>query len=134
MVEFFHIKRWEKSNRTNFYWVMLLRYTAWEHWNILSLEIFCKYVVILTLDIVKKSLWISSQFDRNFFMSYFRDICRKIYIWKFLKLFFELKCTNTIKPKNSLRGYCANTPELHITLIFIAAPFRPNLLLSPYSV
>ena len=42
---------------------MLLMYTIWEYWNILALEVLCEYLVILALDIVQKSLWISSHFD-----------------------------------------------------------------------
>ena len=28
------VKWWEKRNRTDFYWVMLLMYTIWEYWNL----------------------------------------------------------------------------------------------------
>ena len=45
----------KKRNRTNFYGVMLLMYTIWKYWNI----------VLQRLDIVQKSLWISSHFDRE---------------------------------------------------------------------
>ena len=29
----FSFRRWEKRNKIDFYWVMLLMYTIWEYWN-----------------------------------------------------------------------------------------------------
>ena len=63
MVEFLHVRKWEKGNRTNFYWIMLLMYTILEYLDILTLETFCEYLVILLLDIVQKSFWISSHLE-----------------------------------------------------------------------
>ena len=31
MAEFSHVSRWEKRNRTNFYWVVFLMYTIWKY-------------------------------------------------------------------------------------------------------
>ena len=30
-LKFLHDRRWEKKNRTDFYWVMLLMYTVWKY-------------------------------------------------------------------------------------------------------
>ena len=63
MMKFLSVRRWGKRKRTDFYRVMLLMYAIWEYWKFLTLEIFCEYLVILFLDIVQKSLRISSHFD-----------------------------------------------------------------------
>ena len=42
---------------------MLLMYTILEYLDILTLETFCEYLVILLLDIVQKSFWISSHLE-----------------------------------------------------------------------
>ena len=56
MVEFLRVRRWEKKNRTNIYWVMLLIYTIWAFhaFNIYNWGIF-----------VTKT-WYSSKFLRHF--------------------------------------------------------------------
>ena len=38
MVEFLHVRRRKERNRSDFYWAMLLMYTIWEYWNILTHE------------------------------------------------------------------------------------------------
>ena len=54
MVEFLHVRRWEKRNRTNFYWVMLqcvYNLIVLKHFDTQTLDIvqnLCKYLVILT--------------------------------------------------------------------------------------
>ena len=81
MVEFLHVRKWEKGNRTNFYWVMLLMYTILEYLDILTLETFCEYLVILLLDIVQKSFWISNHLEIvQFFFLY--DVFVPEYIFK----------------------------------------------------
>ena len=61
MLEFLHVGRWGKRNRTDFYWVMLLMYTISEYRN------------IFPLDIDKKYFSISNNFDtvQIFFLSDF---------------------------------------------------------------
>ena len=64
--EFLHVRRWEKRNLINFYWVMFLMYTIWKYWNILPLDIAHKFLWISShfahKDLIWfKSLWISSQ-------------------------------------------------------------------------
>ena len=84
MGELLLIRRWEKINKTNFYWIMLLMHTVWEYLNILPLDIVQKSLWISThfdtqrLDIVQNSLWISSHFDFFFFLSDFGDIFKKV--------------------------------------------------------
>ena len=46
MEQLLYARRWGNWNRIDFYCVMLLMYTIWE------------YVVIFTLVVVQKSLWI----------------------------------------------------------------------------
>ena len=53
MVEFLHVRRSEKQNRSGFCLAMLLMDTVWKYWNIL----------LQRLDIILKSLCISSYFD-----------------------------------------------------------------------
>ena len=50
-MDIFGYQKMRKKKWTDFYWVMLLMYTIWEHWN------------FLPPDIVQKSLLISSHFD-----------------------------------------------------------------------
>ena len=94
-----HPKRWwnfcmseddKNRNRVNFYFLMLLMYTTWEYWNILPLDIVQKSLWISSrfdtqsLDIVRKSLWISSHFDiiQIFVLSDFFGTFVSIYIFK----------------------------------------------------
>ena len=69
MVGLVHVTRWEKRNRMDFYWKMLLIYTIWEYW------ILCH-------------TWYSSKTfakSSNFFVFWFWYICTKIYTWKYLE-------------------------------------------------
>ena len=112
MVEFLHVRRWEKRNRANFYWVMLLLYTIWKYWNILPER----------LDIVKKYLWISSHFDTEsftwkldiVFLSDFWDNCPKIYIIKHL---------NNLAHKDFIFHMLLRLPDQNV-LIFLQAIYN----------
>ena len=46
VVEFLEVRRWEKRDISNFYWVMLLAhissYAMWEYWKIMSQNIIHK--------------------------------------------------------------------------------------------
>ena len=61
MVVFLHVGRWEKGNRTNFYWLMILMLIS-----------SIKNLATQRLDIVQKSLIKSCHF-------FYRKLCRKIW-------------------------------------------------------
>ena len=76
MEQLLYARRWGNWNRIDFYCVMLLMYTIWQ------------YVVIFTLAVVQKSLWIVW----FFFVSWFCYKCIKIYTWKCLKQYVPIPC------------------------------------------
>ena len=83
MVEFLHGRRWEKRNRNDFDWVMLLIYTIWKYWDILSQRLY----------IVQKLL---------------RHFPIKIYIRKYLKqssTCYNSKCFNSFVNNICIRKY-----------------------------
>ena len=95
MVEFLHARRWEKRNRIDFYWVMLLVYTFSEYFSVWNL------------------LWISSHFDTW-------NLCEYLVFGhssKFFLLIFvghlpqnmSLKLFKTICLYYVLNSKCANT-------------------------
>ena len=74
MVEFWHVRRSEKRNRTDFYWVMLLMYTVWKYLNIFTIKTWYSFSYLI-----------------------FGVFCLKIYIKKYLKVICATKLFFIIK-------------------------------------
>ena len=142
MVEFLHVIRLQKRNRTNFYSVMHLMCTIWKNWNI----------SIQRLDIVQNSLWVSSQLDTKYYawrllkyLKYFDFSSTQYIIWEYLDilthnimhkyliqlkklyelyqilLYDDLGHNFSIPPEqNVLQGAkCSNTPNFYTTVNII---------------
>ena len=122
IVELFYVTRWVKRNGINF----------WKYWN------------ISPLDIVQKSLWISSHFDKIqiFFLSDFlgafvpkyQNICLKIFkIIYYIKIltsskFFLSKFGNikTLEHRKLYMKTCYNSESLWVLAIFLLWVFEPK--------
>ena len=88
MVEFLRVRRWEKRNRINFYWVMPLMYTIWKY-----RDIFVSKSYAWRLDIVQNVL-------RHFPSKYRKYVKQFITCYNSSRLILSPKCPNTRKSKN----------------------------------
>ena len=81
MVEFLHVRRWEKIIRTDFYWVKLLMYTIWKYWIILLKRLLaknlCEYLAFW-----QRKLYMKTWYSSKTFLSHFLRHFASKYIWE----------------------------------------------------
>lgn len=103
MVELLCTRVWEKINRTDFYWLMLLMYTNWEHWNLFntwySFKIFVNNSIFF-------SFLILVQIYQNRYLKIFQQYLLISHVlWIFLNQNFSILLVNNVYIEN-IRTVC----------------------------